>query len=345
MELSKRDTKMLQGLSVLAMVCLHLFDTTSYKGLFQPLVFIKGIPLSFYFGQISDFCVFGFAFCSGYAHLKLYEQPNYFKHRLKSLLILMINFWIVLILFTVVSVCTGQSSFMPGNLWKFLGTAFLYDMHYNGAWWYLWAYVLLVLISPLLLKAVKKFPVITIVLGFIIYCIAYFVRFKIITDNYILVRFGPFGMTLFEYLLGCIAYRFRFFSKLRLIWRRCPIWFRWVGACVLLVILLITRTLLIPSLFFAPISGFIIISLFSLWKKPKWVEGVFLFLGKHATNIWLTHMFFYLVLFTNLVYSAKYPILILLLMLMITIPISMVIQLIEKPFIRVFSNSPKERKS
>ena len=114
MELSKRDTKMLQGLSVLAMVCLHLFDTTSYKGLFQPLVFIKGIPLSFYFGQISDFCVFGFAFCSGYAHLKLYEQPNYFKHRLKSLLILMINFWIVLILFTVVSVCAGQSSFMPG---------------------------------------------------------------------------------------------------------------------------------------------------------------------------------------------------------------------------------------
>ena len=132
------------------------FDTTSYQGLFQPLIFIEGLPLSFYFGQLSAFCVFGFAFCSGYAHLKLYEQPNYYQRRLKSLHILIINFWIVLALFTVVSVIIGQSNFMPGNIWHFLGTAFLYDMRYNGVWWYLWAYVLLVLISPLLLNAIKK---------------------------------------------------------------------------------------------------------------------------------------------------------------------------------------------
>ena len=37
MELTKKDTKMLQGLSVLAMVWLHLFDTNNYQGLFEPL--------------------------------------------------------------------------------------------------------------------------------------------------------------------------------------------------------------------------------------------------------------------------------------------------------------------
>lgn len=41
MELTKRDTKMIQGLSVLAMLCLHLFDK-DYTGLFTPLIFVGG---------------------------------------------------------------------------------------------------------------------------------------------------------------------------------------------------------------------------------------------------------------------------------------------------------------
>lgn len=60
-ELSREDSKMLQGLSVMAMVCLHLFDK-DYHDLFEPLVFFRGVPLSFYFGQLSDPCVFRFAF-------------------------------------------------------------------------------------------------------------------------------------------------------------------------------------------------------------------------------------------------------------------------------------------
>ena len=68
MEFSKNDSKMLQGLSVLAMVWLHLFDR-DYTGLFSPVLFVGGVPLSFYLGQLSDFCVFGFAFLSGYAHM------------------------------------------------------------------------------------------------------------------------------------------------------------------------------------------------------------------------------------------------------------------------------------
>lgn len=64
---------MLQGLSVLAMLCLHLFDR-NYQNLFQPLIFVGGIPFSFYVAQLSDFCVFGFAFCSGYAHMTMYSE-------------------------------------------------------------------------------------------------------------------------------------------------------------------------------------------------------------------------------------------------------------------------------
>lgn len=41
MELTKNDSKMLQGLSVLAMVWLHLFDR-NYTGLFTPIFFGGG---------------------------------------------------------------------------------------------------------------------------------------------------------------------------------------------------------------------------------------------------------------------------------------------------------------
>lgn len=45
--MSKEESKMLQGISVLAMVCLHLFDNLNYSDLFTPLIMLKGYPLIF----------------------------------------------------------------------------------------------------------------------------------------------------------------------------------------------------------------------------------------------------------------------------------------------------------
>ena len=328
---------MLQGLSVLAMVCLHLFDR-NYEGLYQPLIFFKGIPLSFYLGQLSDFCVFGFAFCSGYAHMSMFEQNNYYKRRIHSLLPLLINYWLVIAVFSIISLCTGQANFMPGSFSDFLGTVFLYDVHYNGAWWYMWAYILLVLISPLLLKATKVLhPALVLCFGFAVYCAAFYVRFFVTTDNYFLQRFGPFGMTLFEYLVGCVVYKIKLTTRIKKIWIKIPVVVRWVGTVIILLSLLIGHTLVVPSLFIAPATGLIIVSLFSCWCKPKPLEKAFLFIGKHSTNIWLTHMFFYLVVFKDFVYIAKYPILIYALMIIITLAISVLLQWIQKPILKLLS--------
>lgn len=102
MEASKSEIKSIQGLSVLAMLCLHLFCRYDFSNLYTPTFYLFGYPICFYFAQISDFCVMGFAFCSGYAHYFLFETDQfYFYNRIKSLLKLIVNFWIVLILFTL----------------------------------------------------------------------------------------------------------------------------------------------------------------------------------------------------------------------------------------------------
>ena len=333
-ELTRSDTKMIQGLSVLAMVILHLFDQLDYSNLYHPLLYFKGYPVIFYFAQLSDFCVMGFAFCSGYGLFKQYnesEHSTYIKKRLKSLWHLLINYWIILILFTGISIIVGNGSNMPGNIKEFIGNFIPVNTTYNGAWWYLFIYILLVLLSPVLFKICNKAPSIIVLGGsFVIYVSAYYVRFKMGDSNWIVGKYGVFGMTLFEFIIGSICYKEKWISKAKCLKEKVAKNIARIIAIALILLMLLGHTLLVQSLFVAPVTGLLIIFIFSLWEKPWWIKNTFLLIGKHSTNIWLIHMFFYMYIFKNLVFIAKYPLLILLLMMFITISCSNVINLVVK---------------
>lgn len=291
-----------------------------------------GVPLAFYAAQLGDFCVFGFAFCSGYGHMANFGKDGFYKSRLKGLLAVLCDYWLILCTFSAVSIAVGQGTFMPGNIRTFAMNALMLESSYNGAWWYMFAYTILVLCSPLLLKAVDRHhPVAVLAAGFALYCAAYYVRFRLPTDNWLLLKFGPLGMTLFEYLIGAVCCKARFITCLRERWSKWHAAVRWMIAIILMAGMLYGRTKIIPSLFVAPVTGSVIMSLFTLWRKPKWVEHAFLFVGSHSTNIWLTHMFFYLVLFRGFVYKAQYPIFIFGYMMAVTIALSMLLQVVQKP--------------
>lgn len=249
---------------------------------------------------------------------------------------LLIQFWTILIVFSAISIFIGKSSFMPGSIKKFISNALLLENSYNGAWWYLFTYVCIVLISPLILPRITKHNSwVYVGIGFAIYVIAYYVRFRVDTDNWFLIKFGPFGMTFFEYILGALCYKVKIFTKLYKIWRKIPEFFQGMAAFAALITMLFARTLIVPSLFVAPITGFIIIVLFHFWRKPSMVQRLFLYLGNHSTNIWLIHMFFYLSLFENFVYVVKYPILIYGFMMAITLLFSSALLPIESKAIKI----------
>ena len=221
---------------------------------------------------------------------------------------------------------------MPGSFSKFILNALTLENSYNGAWWYMFAYVVLVLLSPMLLKVVKKMhPLVVLSIGFAVYCAAYYLRFRITTDNWLLIKAGPLGMTLFEYLIGAVCCRTQLFTKLYRYWGKIHQTWRWLIAVFLFIAMLYVRTKVIPSLFVAPITGFVVISLFHFWQKPKCIQSAFLYIGKHSTNIWLTHMFFFTYIFKNFAYSAKYPIFIFVLVIAITLLLSNMLQLITRP--------------
>lgn len=332
MEPTKNEIKSIQGLSVLAMLCLHLFCRYNYEDLYRPLIQFFGYPVSFYLAQISDFCVMGFAFCSGYAHYLLLENDRfYFRNRLKSLLKLIINFWIVLILFTLVSMTVGNGSKIPGSLSEFLGNLFLYNLSYNGAWWYLLTYIILVLTSIPVIKLIKKHSLIMFLALICIYGVSYIIRFNHPSENWIIRQVYLYGMTIFEYSIGILFRKYEAFRKVSEIWDNIQGKSKYVGLAVINLIIIAAHTLIIQSLIIAPVTGIIILISYHLIyiKKPcKALE----FIGNHSTNLWLTHMFFFQYIFINLVFVAKYPILIYTLLLCITLIVSIIIKWIQKPF-------------
>lgn len=296
---------------------------------------LGGVPLVFYIAQLCDFCVFGFAFCSGYGHMVQHRSDDQYIKRLKRLLSVLCNYWLILLVFSVISIIAGQSAYMPGNVCTFIMAVLTLENSYNGAWWYMFAYMLLVIISPLLLKIVEKnHPIIVLEIGFVIYCVAYYIRFDVLTSNWLLLKFGPFGMTLFEYLMGAECCKLQIFTKVFAIWKKLSKPVRWIISVVLMAAMLYGRTKVVQNLFVAPLSGFIVMILFHFWQKPKMVQEIFLLIGRHSTNIWLTHMFFYLAPFNDFVYFMKYPLLIFMFMIAITVSLSVFLQRLEKPIHR-----------
>lgn len=81
--------------------------------------------------------------------------------------------------------------------------------------------------------------------------------------------------------------------------------------CVGLVAMFVAKTY-VPSLYVAIFTGIGVVVCYWLIDKPKMVKVVLAYLGNHSSNIWLTHMFFYMIFpfFKYYIYYFSDPILI-----------------------------------
>lgn len=348
MEASKFEIKSLQGLCVLAMICLHLFCRTDFT--YSPAFYIAGIPLCYYFGQLGDFCVMGFAFCSAYGHSAILEKSSdsYYRGRIRSLLNLLIRYWCILIVFSLVSICVGNGMKIPGGGYEFLGNFFLYKLTYNGAWWYLTTYIFLTLTSKLIIKFIYKHHYLMIIfLSVIVYTGSYYVRFfcpqpfESSIINEIVKQVYLYGMAVAEYCIGVLFYKYRIFSKSDRFIDKIGKWKYCVGifaACSLLL----SHTLVERSLFVAPAIGMLLILLHHWFcRKNRFLHWI----GMHSTNMWLTHMFFYQVLFVDFIFVFQYPVLIFAAMVMITVLVSFGLKRVQFPLIKMVNRLLENHRS
>lgn len=302
----------------------------------------RGVPLVYYIGLFADQCVAIYCFCSGYATRLISDKTasakDYYIGRLKSILRLLINYWIVLILFSIVGLAT-KNEVMPNSIIDFAKHFFLIEKSYNGAWWFVLIYILLVLSSRVISVIIDKIhPIIINVLLLGLYVVAYYQRIVgvINFNNQVLSWFINkvimYIISLLPFVWGMYFYKYKLFTKIRTFidTKKIPNAVVAIASCVVILVMIVGHGI-VPNEMVQVFTGIVTIVLFNIVKKGKALEGVLLFLGKHSTNIWLTHMFFYNVLFVNFVFIAKYPIAIFVFMMALTIGSSYIINLINKP--------------
>lgn len=331
--ITRKETKQLQGLSILAMLCLHLFCTI--EPVFVPLVYVTGVPFVYFLGQAADFCVMAYCFCSGYGLMAAFAKDNgdkkkYLKERSKALWSFIKNYWLILVLFACVAIILGKGPEWLDSPITFLRNATSIWYTYNGAWWFVSTYIFMVLLSPWVFSGVQKHPKILAVIAVFTYVISYRLRFSGI-ENLLLQHIARFGMSYAELLVGVYFYKYRIMDWIQGQWDRLSLTYlkTWITLAVIVGLIVVRRY--IATLFVAPASGLIfIISYLLLSRRYNFLQKIFGFWGTHSTNIWLVHMFFYMPVYGGLAYYAKYDVLVFLSLLTMSLCASYFIKMTQR---------------
>lgn len=286
------------------------------------------------FARICKLCVAIFVMLSGYG-LTVQAEKNdginsigvFYRHRFSKLLV---YYWFIWLLFVPVGVLVFdrgfeevyQTNIIPKFVADVLGLAFAFNFYgYNATWWFMSCIIVLYLSYPFLYKAVKNYPIYTL-LGSVSVAIA------VPTVGQ---HFGFINSTMLMYLPAFVV---------GIILKISPIYIEREGVgkprLLQLILLIIFLTLWAEHLFvkanivFDTIITLSMIMLYKSVELPTFVEKPLEFLGSHSMNIFLFHTFIFSHWLKNFIYSPKNPLLIFLLLLGVSLIISVAIEWLKK---------------
>lgn len=209
----------------------------------------------------------------------------------------------------IVGFALGQRDTYPGSAWNFIANVLLLKSSYVGAFWFVQTYVLLVLTSPLIFKLVEKCNTfILCAVSFVLYC-----------AEFILGRIGLHGSEFpvlplilnaamlylrsqFSFIIGAVFAKTDFIDSNSLIQKilssKFAVWALILGITA-------ARGMILTSMVFAPFSAIALVILLGNYKFSKPAEKALTFFGNHSTNMWLTHMQFYMCFASSVVFASR----------------------------------------
>ncbi|MHA3060019.1 acyltransferase family protein [Acinetobacter sp. ANC 4636] len=336
------QSNQLKAIAVLMMLCLHLFNTLDYSTLFKPVIFIGKVPLIYYISLFCDACIPIFSFVSGYGLYLKYNKDsteNYQKKNLVRIKKLYVNYWIVLILFAVVLGKLINQTNYPGSFLKFFLNFTAINTSYVGAWWFFTTYVLFVVTSRILFTLLDKingYLFFSILL--ILYLVAFYFRvynseiFHQPTLDWLQRQVSLYFCTIFQFMAGAFFLKYRWDIKSKNIFSMLS--YKNL-LLILLILLLMIIHAMIPNFIIAPFTGLAFIFIFLEIKKPNILSFFLNFIFPHTTNIWLIHMFIYMVFFKNFIYGFHYPFLIFTALLIICLVSSYIVNFINYRIVKL----------
>jgi len=333
--MQKEETLLLKGIAILLMLWLHLFsDVDQVRQCQYLLPFFGGKPLAYAFTRIASCCVPIYIFLGGYGLACVFNQrcggP---MHNGRRALSLMVNFWVVCLLFIPLG-SIARPDFYPGSLLTLVLNMTGIDYSYNGAWWFLLPYVVLTLCST---PVIRRFmtnslrqDVVSLVVLLLVYITTYLAKDIDIAEGSPLRIFYTVVNTLymlFPFAIGILFVKYKLMERTRQ-------WFSTFRPSLLiagLLLLCLVKMLMGSSALLHIPFVVVVLPLLLSVHRPAWLNSTLQFFGRHSTNLWLTHFFFCRYIFGALIYHLSYPLLIFAVLILVSLLSSYIIQTLYAP--------------
>lgn len=280
MKLKRSETKYLQGIAILFMLGLHLFNRIDISNYYDVKIYLGGVPLLTHISYIFDACVPIYLFCSGYGLYISEDTESNMKKRVRRVLKLLIRFWIIMVLTCCVGFALGMRDRFPGSVLNFILNACLVKSSYVGAFWFVQTYTILALVSGILFKLIKKHSYwIVLPISFVLYVVAFGIEYVVLGKIEVeAVRLFVNALMLllrsqFSFVIGMIFAKENMLDRSKLLSkiRSNPI-LPWVFLSIAIAVRAILRHMI-----FAPFSAVVLIVLFGTYNWGKIGEKILLF--------------------------------------------------------------------
>lgn len=196
----------MKGVAILLMLFFHLFNQSENVALCSSL-FIAGESLCHILSRAAN-PVFFFLILSGYGLYVSNHREGGDKNRYRRIWTLMKNYWLTLLIFIPIGYLWGKEGY-PGNLQTIIRNVIAYRVTWNHEIWFLFPYVLLALLAPIVVKVVDKVGfILTLLIGlcttFFSTCVFHFVGESYIMKN-CFIWYNPLMLIHFTmpFLVGC----------------------------------------------------------------------------------------------------------------------------------------------
>ena len=308
--MTQQESIIIKGVVILFMIYGHLFLCPEWSGMIYDTILQIGTVsfeciLTRSTGPVGFYLLLG-----GYGMYYIYTNKC-IKNQLPRIRNLYVNFWIVLFLYVLIGHIVKPDVY-PGSIKALIYNATGYSTTYNGEWWFLLPYSLVVLSSYWVFKLVDRFNPLLVILG----CI-----FGLFATSFIISRFGSqylyshhliynlflYFHLLWEFVIGAMLLKMDFFRKAKLKIKKYLS--RNIDVVCALILLVALRCLFDTS----AVHIFYIIAFIALFLSiSRWtfLDKCLMILGKNSMNMWFIHTIFCYYLCKDFIYGFRYPIII-----------------------------------
>ncbi|MCI8858810.1 MAG: acyltransferase family protein [Lachnospiraceae bacterium] len=359
--LCKEDTKKLKGIAILLMLAHHLYtfaDRIPYEMHIATSIHISGQELTVIIGLFGKICVSLYMFLGGYG---LYASCIFCNHQgqlqiknslYRKIINLYTAYWKIFLIYIPIgyllfsnqpqfcNTVTQHTRFAAFSLHKIISDFFAITNLFNSEWWFLRTYLFVLFEGFVFIELLKNKKNIHLECCFII---LWNILITQIFPSFTSIPFleeldsNIWYKNLFlinEYaslfFIGIIFAKYKIFMSWNQLFDSCKRFEKIILSLFVIISCVYVRVFIMPVSFDLLLVPIFIFACHIFVEETIFLNKLLLILGRHSTNIWLTHSFYcyYFYFFVRIVYGSRNAVISMIVLISLSLGSSILINLL-----------------